>query len=165
MASFWINLRRFFLGPEKFKTLNELREYAAGDPWKLAEYARYHWGNVSIGVDKENWQHPEDAFNEFSHYQPIHDSLNCDDYAVIYDYCLDGYKTKHLIYIVSKIGAHAICVFADGNEWRYLSNQRVMPYRFKTIADICRDVYSHPTMAFFKVWNGKKYVFGEKIDL
>ena len=157
---FWRNLKLFFLGPDKCKTLYELRNWAAGDPYKLKDYSKKFFRYKSDEGFLDDWLCPEEAFNRLQG-----DGDDCEGFTAVYQFCLDGYKRCHAVYVTNGMEAHAITVYEDRGRWHYLDNHYHPDFDFRSISDCCKDVFSNATIAFFMRWNGKRYVRGEKIDL
>ncbi|HPV97928.1 MAG TPA: hypothetical protein PLZ78_08890 [Spirochaetota bacterium] len=157
---FWRNLKLFFLGPEKCRTIYELRAWAAGDPYKLKDYAKKFFLYKADETLKEDWLPAEEAFNRLQK-----DGDDCEAYAAVDHFCLDGYKRSHIVYVSNGTEAHAICVYENAGRWHYLDNHHHPDFDFRTIADCCRDVYSNVKIAYYCRWNGTRYVKGESIEL
>jgi hypothetical protein len=157
---FFRNLKTFFLGPDKCKTLDELREWAAGDTSKLREYSRKFFSYKKDESLATDWLPARIAFNNLQG-----DGDDCEGFVAVWQYFLDGYKRAHIVVVSNGVEAHAIMVYEDNGRWLYMDNNYRPGFEFRSIADCCRDVYSNLKTAYYYRWNGTRYVKGEKVEI
>jgi len=164
---FWDGLRRFFCGWEKARDLEHLCSMVKNAD-ELIDYAKQHFIYKERKLDVVNWLPPEQAF--IALHVPddtrVKDSVNCDDCSSVEWYVLGriGYDAR-LIYVANDKTAHAIVLYEVKGKYRYCDSHYHPQWDFNSVQEILRDVYSHPTRAYFMRWDGKKFVKGEDIAI
>ena len=161
----WTGFRRSLFGWEKFKTLDDfiLNCNTIDDAF---EYGREHfeWEEDVKPVDE--WQEPHKAFLAL---QTEETPSDCDDFATVFHAFLiaKGVQAK-CVYVARPIKykeAHAIVVYPKSGKYQYIDNFFRPRFEFKSIKDICKDVFSDATYACYVNWDGKAYKYGERIWL
>lgn len=161
----WLN--RFFWGPPKVSTLDEL-VVACKTPEELLTYAKCHFSRKKRDRDALNWQIPAKAFSELQARDDdnITDSVDCDNFAVVFEYVLraHGYKPS-CVYIAKKGMAHAVCSYLVPGGIRYIDNFLRISQRYNDATEMCHDIFSNPVAAWYMVAMDSGYYKGTTIKL
>lgn len=142
-------------GEPKAKTLRELRDRDYS-PEQLKDYSLTHWRYRADESLKEDWLPPDVAFSRLQA-----EGEDCDGYAVVFWYCLSRRYLAKLLYIADGKQAHAVCIYQKDGKWFYIDNIRRYLFGFKSIGDICTDVFSGALYSRFYDWKETRFIAGE----
>lgn len=165
MSFSWKGFRRALFGWEKFKTLEDfiLNCETIDDAF---QYGREHfeWEEDHKPVDE--WQEPHKAFLAL---QSKNTPSDCDDFApVFWSFLLSKGIEARCVYVSRPKQykeAHAIVVFKRHGKWEYIDNFFRPRWSFKSVYDICKDVFSDASYACYVDWDNtdKRFKYTNRI--
>jgi predicted transglutaminase-like cysteine proteinase len=162
MASILKAIGRFLFG---FKRYDNLNDYISSleTVTEAIDYAKQHFTYEPDTKPSDEWQLPDVAFKAL---QSPNTGSDCDDYAVVFHaFCQAKGIPSWLVAVWRKGDGHAICV-AEINQMLVILDNFYRPmWRYASIVDVCKEVYSDAIKANYVIYDNKcqKYVYGEKI--
>lgn len=159
---FWTGLKRALFGWERYENLNDFI-FNVKTIDEAYDYAKQHFVYEPDKSPKDEWQLPPLAFKSL---QTKNSAGDCDDYATVFGaFCSAKGIPYHLLAIWRKGEGHAVCVAEKDNRYLILDNFFRGLWRYASMQDVCREVYSDYTEARYVDFDPKlnKYVIGRKV--